>query len=578
MEELTLGDCIAIFRRWKKIFFLSAALLLALSLVFVSRWSNYRSTATIQIEQPEVTPAAQRDKTSSAERRISEIQQKVLSTGTLAEIITKFNLYPASRKSLPIAAIASGMRKKIKLDFVAASGKEGMIAFRVSFDYHEPLRSQQVTDELVSRFLDEDLKARRSEAQQTSAFFGTQIEVLEASLTEQEKKIAEYHEKNGLSRPENFAYNQQIASSLSQNLQGIDNQLTATTGSLSALRAQLVATDPYSRVSVDGQSLTTPTTELKALKSHYAAMTSQYGPEHPDVIKVRNQIAALQAQVRKRDVKSSASLKAQIDDVRTKLETSQKEYGPEHPDVVALKNKLGTLEGKLSAQAPGTDGDGIIEDADNPAYLQLVAQFHILEEQRKSLTAQRADIQTQLDNYQKVLVQNPQAERELAALTRDYENAQIRYREIKEKKMIADMHTQVEQDRKGERLSLVNPPELPMDTQPRRKLLLLASLVASIFCGLAAVVAAQLLSGAIVGPRMLGHAIGALPLVEIPHIYTKEEIKNSAYFRMKRAGLNLFSVYGSRVLDRVDPDREYVGKCKKAAATFADFFKKNMQP
>lgn len=573
MEELTLTDYLAILRRWNKVFVVTGLVILVSSMFFVAQWKNYRSTATVQIEEPEVAPNAQSAE-APAERRISEIEQKVLSTGTLAEIIAKFNLYAKARASKPIADIAEDMRKKIKLDFVSASGRGGSIAFTVSFDYSEPLICQRVTDELVTRFLDEDLKARRSEAQLTSAFYATQIEALEASLSEQEKKIAEFHEKNGTTRPENFAYNQQAVNNLAQNIQSIDTQLATISSSLTALRTQFVATDPYSRVSTDGQSLTTPSAELKALKSHASTMTAQYGPEHPDVVKIRNQIAALQSHVSQKNAQDSGQLKAQIEDVRTKLEAAQKTYSPEHPDVVAMKSNLKNLENTLASQKSGVSKDGIIEDADNPAYLQLVAQLHILEEQQKTLTSQRADLQAQLDGYQKLLTQNPQAEQELAVLTRDYDNAQSRYREIKEKKMMADMNTQVEQDRKGQRLSLINPPALPIDTQPKHILLILGSIIASLIGALAGVAIAQLITGFIIGSQLVELTAGSMPLVEIPHIYTKEEISNSTRHRVQYRAKGLFLIWANRILNRVDPEREIAGRSMKKLSALASKFSK----
>ena len=56
---------------------------------------------------------------------------------------------------------------------------------------------------------------------------------------------------------------------------------------------------------------------------------------------------------------------------------------------------------------------------------------------------------------QHAVAENPMLEQEMARLSRDYENAQLRYRDLKEKKMAADMDEQMIQDRKGQRLSVV---------------------------------------------------------------------------------------------------------------------------
>ena len=484
LEELALADYVIILLRWKKVFFSVLGTLLVLSLLFVISWSNYRSTATIQIEQPEISTAATtplgsnpRDQMEAmADQRISALQQKVLSTASLIEIISKFDLYAHARENTPVALVAEKMRKKIKLDLVSgalanpsAANKADLsaIAFTLSFDYNSPLHAQQVTDELVSRFLDEDLKGRRSETQKTSAFLASQITALEASLSEQEKKIADYQNEHGVVRPETLSVNQQLAASLMSSMQSLDAQIATNEGSIGSLRAQLAMVDPYSRVIADGQVLTTPSVQLKALQGQYAALSAQYGPEHPDVAKIKRQIAALQPQVG-RVSKEASQLKAQIVDARTNLEAAQKTYGPEHPDVEALKRQLHNLEDRLTSMRPQSSAaiSGYAADADNPAYMQIVAQLQSSEEQGKSLREQRKGVQEQLDKYRKALNETPEAQKEMAELSRDYENSQLRYRELKEKKMAADMDEQMQKDRTGQRLTLINPPELPIDTQP----------------------------------------------------------------------------------------------------------------
>jgi hypothetical protein len=180
---------------------------------------------------------------------------------------------------------------------------------------------------------------------------------------------------------------------------------------------------------------------------------------------------------------------------------------------------------------------GIVGDADNPAYLQLVMQIRAAEEQRKALTDQRGKLLSMQEEYQKAIMANPEAQRELSELSRDYDNAQLRYRELKAKKMAADMELKMQEERKGERLSLLNPPELPTGTSPSRKLLLLAGLLMAGGCGLAMVVFLQIVSGCVVGARQVEDIVGVAPLVCIPHIATREEIQTSWQGRARAAAL-----------------------------------------
>ncbi|MDD4615873.1 MAG: hypothetical protein PHW76_01980 [Alphaproteobacteria bacterium] len=561
MEELTFNDCLVLMRRWKTLFMRTTLTAWAFFAVFVLSWSNYRATATVQIEQPKISAEAIAQREALADRRISMLQQKVLSTSSLAGIITKFDLYPGRAKAAP-TFVARNMADKIKLDLVRGSvahpsaAKEAIsaIAFILSFDYSDPLKAQQVMDELVSRFIDEDLKQRQTEAEETSAFLGKQIEGLEKSLNEQEKNIADFQKEQGVTRPENLAFNQQIVAQLILNMQNLDSRIAANEGSLGVLRGQLAAIDPYSRLLVNGQVLTTPSVQLKALQSEYASLTSQYGPNHPDVLKIRRKMEGIKAQG-VQTLPLAAELKSQIIDARAKLEEAEKNYGSEHPDVASLKAKLQRLEFQLAQQREPTNNFGIVPDADNPVYLQFAAQMRSSEEQRKALLRQRSELQAQIDKYQKALIQNPEAQQKLASLTRDYENAQIRYRELKAKQLVADMSEQMQKDQRGGNLTLINPPELPIKTSPSRSVLALGGLMASIVLGLAAVTAAQVVSGGLVGLHVVETVVGAEPLVAIPHIRTREEYERSWRARLKRQEILLakrFAPYCERIRKRIE--------------------------
>lgn len=541
MEEINLMDFLSVLWRRRKLFVITVLGVFLIATVFAFRWSNYRSMATVEVAMPDVAthminqdPASSRE--ALADLRISYLQQKVLSTGSLVEIITKYNLYANARELRPVADIADAMRKNIKIQFVgSASGEKVLanqratIAFTLSFDYGEPLLAQQVTNELVSRFLDEDIKQRQGQAKETTAFLSSQIKSLEESLVEQEKKIAAFRTQYGETRPDALAFNQSAMTSLLMSMQNLDTQIASNLGAMGALQAQLAGVDPYSRVVGEGQVLTTPTIQLRAAKSEHAALSAKYGPEHPDVIKAMRQVQSLSKQVGGKETRSSLAndlgpVQALIDDTEAKLIESKKTKGAEHPDVLVLQTQLASLQKQLKEKRQNfVASDKFIKDADNPAYLAIVAQIQSAEERGKALQEQKIVLQEQLDKYQKAVADNPDAEKQMAELSRDYANAQERYRQLQAKKMEAEMSETIEKDRVGQRLLIINPPELPTSTQPSRRVFLLAGFVLSLVVGTAVVIGGQLLSQSVVGPRHLESIVGVPPLIVIPHISTEAE-------------------------------------------------------
>jgi len=543
MEDFPIFEYLSILRRRKKVFLITFITLFFITVIFALNWSNYKSVATVEIEQSEIaseiTETAGNNISNKmealADLRISRIQQKITSTASLVDIITKFNLYASMRRKTPISIVADKMRKKIKLELVssmlanpasaqkASAGQLSAIAFNLSFEYNDPLLSQQVTNELVSRFLNEDLKKRRIQTETTVSFIDKQIELLEDSLVEQEKKIAKYREKSGDTRPEALMFNQQAAATISINLQTVDTQIATTKGNIRALKTQLLSVDPYSRSFADGQILTSPLMQFKALQTKYATLTAQYGPKHPDVLKTKRQLNSLKKQV-KIPVDTSM-LQSKIDEVKTKLSKNEKTLGKNNPEIKSLNRQLKNLmQQKIDAEKSSSDTDKMIKsDADNPTYLIIVSRLRESEGRYKGLIEKRKSLLLEQKRYRKAVLGNPIAEQQLAALSRDYENSQIRYRELKAKKMSADMNMQLEKERKGQRMSVINPPELPLKTKPSKIIIFIGGFILSIFAGLAAVIAIQILSQSIYGANHLSRLVGVPPLTSIPYITTQAE-------------------------------------------------------
>jgi uncharacterized protein involved in exopolysaccharide biosynthesis len=302
----------------------------------------------------------------------------------------------------------------------------------------------------------------------------------------------------------------------------VETQMASIDKSRGDIRTQMASVDPYSRVLADGQMMTTPAIQLKALQARYSSLAAQYSADHPDVVRLRHQIEALQKEMGRSE--DTAQLQNQLDDARTNLAAAESTYGANHPDVLALRRRVTTLEDRLATQAHDpTSHTAIKKDADNPTYLMMNSQLQAAEQQYKALSAQHDSLRQQYEHYQQVVQQTPQLEQEFASLSRDYENAQMRYRELKEKKQTADMNEQMDQGRIGDRLQVIDSPELPTDTYPKRLLLLAGGLAISLIGGFSSVALREMTSQSVHGGRHLTSLVGAPPLVVIPHIFTIEE-------------------------------------------------------
>lgn len=555
MENVGLREYLAVLSRRKAAYFTTAFLIFAACVAFAYLWPpTYRAVGTIQIAQPDIpsdltapTGEAISDAVQVfADQRIQQIQQKIVDSANLVDVITKFNLYPKERQVQPLQEIVLKMQKAIKLDLVSADlanpgavtklspGQLAAIAFTLSFDYREPLIAQQVANELITRFLDEDLKRRSQSAKAASDFIAAQATQLEQQLAEQEKQMAEFRAQHAGGQPEDLPFNMQGAATTSQTVDSMTQQLAALDQQRGDMQSKLATTEPYATVVSEGQPLTSPQTMLRALQFQYTTLLGRYGVNHPDVVKLRRQIAALKAM--DGTGTDTANIGAKLTDLQAKLAVAQKNYGPTHPDVLSLKRQIAHLQREKGFLSPTNQDKLNVGDADNPDYVMLQYQLKSIDNQYKALQEQRDVARAQYEHYEQLIAETPAVQREYSALSRDYENAQLRYREIKEKKLSADMNQQMEEGHQGERLEIIDSPQLPLRPHfPPRPIVVILGFVLSLVGGLGGVQFREAMSGAVHGTQHLTDLIGAPPLVAVPTIYSQSDLKKRRRSRVLTA-------------------------------------------
>ena len=147
----------------------------------------YRSSATILVQEQEVPPDLVRSTiTSFADERIQVISQQVMTRAVLMQLVDKYGLYEKYRDRATNEDIVERMRKDIKLTTVDAnisdrsSGRRvnATIAFEISYDSPDPERAQKVVNELVSLYLNENVKARQQSVAETTAFLAQESDRL----------------------------------------------------------------------------------------------------------------------------------------------------------------------------------------------------------------------------------------------------------------------------------------------------------------------------------------------------------------------------------------------------------------
>src|SRR4029077_7738285 len=295
-EGLNLQQYVGVIRR-RHLYFLIPFFLGWLAVWSVS-WvlpSRYRSGTLILVEQPSmprdyVTPNV----TDDLQTRLQSITQQILSRTRLLRIIDELNLYADQRGQLNPDDLVERMRKDIEIELVRDE-RHQITSFNIYYSSHDPHIAQQVTGELTNLFISENLELRQQKSEDTTKFLEQQLETARQTLAEQEEKVRAYKDQHRGELPTQLNSNLQILSGLQSQLQSEEDGLNADRQQNAYLQSMLEQSRTFQRTTKNGDS--TPVgipaldQELEKLRAQLADLSSHYTDRHPDVRKLKDQIA-----------------------------------------------------------------------------------------------------------------------------------------------------------------------------------------------------------------------------------------------------------------------------------------------
>ncbi len=525
-------DYVAILQRRKWQFITPVAILAILSLLVAFLIPpTYKSSATILIERQEIPVDLVRTTvTTYADQRIQVISQRVMTTSNLSGLIERYDLYQDLRRKESINSAVEAMRKRIKLDMISAdvldpqSGRaqEATIAFSLSFEDRSPTIAQKITSDLLSLFLNENLERRAAAANEATNFLQTEASRLGNDISTLEARLATFKEENNDNLPDLLALNRELMTRTEDRVRENTQSIRTLEQQALYLQSQLAQLDPTVSGHAGSQAGSSLDDHLEELQTRYARIKERYSPDHPDRIQLEKEIASLQQQA---GGSSVAAIQFRLDDLNSELASLRKKYSDDYPDVISLKRSIADTEAKLESTRKRMRGPGgFREAANNPAYVEVRVKLEAAQMELESLQQTRKQLDEELRTYEKRIAAAPKIEQEYRALTRDYENAMAKYQEVREKSLQAELAQSLEQERKGERFSLLEPPLVPEKPfKPNRIAILVLGFVLAGASGIGNLALREGLDKDLYGSRAIQSATRIPVLAAVPYIETADD-------------------------------------------------------
>ena len=492
-QSKNIRDLAGIFRRRRLAMLLVtfAIALAGVALAFLLP-ASYRSTATILIEEQEIPSDIVRSAiTSYADQRIETIKQQVMTRSTLWRIVEQYGLYSRLRQNNPTEEVLERFTKDISVDVINAkvidkrtqNATQATIAFTLRYDGESPEITQKVANELTSLFLGENLKSRERHANETTTFLKKESEQLAQQISSLELQLATIKQKADGALPELTSVNMTMLNQAERELQDADREVRALEEKKTYLEGELAVLKPHTPIiAASGERILDSGERLKALRAQHASAIGYLSSEHPDVLKMEQEIAALERETGRRA--TPEELHKKLSGEQAHLASLIDRYGEEHPDVIRSRQIIASLEQELSRVVAAGTQAAVIKP-ENPAYINIRAQLSSVTASLQAIRTSRDGIKRRVEEYAGRLERTIEMEPAYLDLSRSREGSVRKHQEIMSRLLEAEVSKELEVQHKGERFSLIDPPELPeRPDKPNRPVIMFLGLILAIAGGI----------------------------------------------------------------------------------------------
>src|SRR5215467_13746124 len=249
------------------------------TILIALRLPDVYTSETLILVDPQKVPEAyvKSTVTGDVRNRLGTLSQQILSQTRLQKIIEQLNLYPEDKKKgMAREDVIAKMRSDISVRVVSDFGAtQDLQAFRISYSGPEPRLVAQVTNQLASQFINENLTARSVQAEGTTEFITNQKRESLKALDEQEAKLRDFKLKHVGEMPQ-----QQTA----------DLQLLGQAQSQYQLESEALARAEQKGPASSGEKGRLALKPSVVAKARLAEMLSRYGEQHPDIRRLKSQI------------------------------------------------------------------------------------------------------------------------------------------------------------------------------------------------------------------------------------------------------------------------------------------------
>ncbi|WP_417612064.1 XrtA system polysaccharide chain length determinant [Parasphingorhabdus sp.] len=444
----------------------------------------YESKARISAEMQSILSDKVGVDARERKKNMERVQETLASTINLEKVVRGTALNQSVSTDRELASKVEMLRKSIEIK----SEKDNLFEITAKSsatnlsDAENAVLARDIVQKMIDIFVEENLSGDRVETSQTIKFLDAQLAEREKDLQELEQKRVQFETENLGLLPGVGSISQRMEAARAE-LAQIDSQISQASASLAALNGQLSGTPP---------TLATPGVGAGG---------------------ARGQLAQAQANL------AAARARGWTDS---------------HPDVISMKNEIAALRRQAAKEPAGGGG----YQTPNPAYSSLQSMRAERQASIAALQARKNALQADMAQLASKQTMEPGVAAEMSRINRDYEVLKNQYDQLLADREQIKLRGQVESETDSVQFRVIDPPSSPRSpAAPNRPLLLAVVLIAGIGGGIGTAFALGQLQTTYPTADKLEKASG------LPVIGSVSEILTNAQRAIQKKKLRIF--YGT---------------------------------
>ncbi|WHU03320.1 MULTISPECIES: XrtA system polysaccharide chain length determinant [unclassified Sphingomonas] len=443
----------------------------------VSQMPNkYESRARIFVQLRQIIPT---DGTTALNQQkdLDRIRQTLTSAVNLEKVVRGTDLARTVATDRDVADRVAGLQAAIKL----TAQQDNL--FEITVTTQSGKLAKQIAQKLIDIFVETNLSDNRDQSSQSLDFMDQQLAERQKQLQDADSKRADFQAKFLGSLPGTGSIEDRVSAARTQ-LAQIQGDLAAAQSGLNVVNAQMAGT-PANIAGSGGGAVAGP---------------------------ARARLQAIQGQI---------------------ADARAKGYTDSHPDMIALKNQLAAAQSAASREPVVS---GASAGASNPVYIGLQSMRADKQATVAALVQRKAQIEGDLNALSAKMAEAPGVAAEQGEIERQYQVLKTQYDQLLAQREQMKISSQAQNVADADKFNVVDPPTQPRaPTSPNRPLLLTGVLIAGLGAGVAFAFALGKLTATFPTAAKLEKASG------MPVIGSIGEVVTAAQTAMRRKKLTLFA-------------------------------------